>query len=102
MNRTTRSSPRRPGQLVVRVRERFSADAQEATGEFANGPVASCGSASLRHPDNKLSWPLENERAVSKLAVDFRATGSVMDANTNRDRENQLAPRPAVAGYLLS
>ena len=46
-----------PGQLVVRVRERASADAQEVTGEFACLPVTSCGFAALRHPDNKLSGP---------------------------------------------
>jgi protein SCO1/2 len=45
-----------PGQLVVRVRERAS-DAQEATHNPT--PFASCGSASLRHPDNKLSGPTE-------------------------------------------
>ena len=44
-----------PGQLVVRVRERDSADAQEATHNLTH--FASCGFASLRHPDNKLSGP---------------------------------------------
>jgi len=52
-----------PGQLVVRVRERSSADAQEATERARNIPVASCGSASRRHPDNKLSGPPRFARA---------------------------------------
>jgi hypothetical protein len=56
MNFTTHNSlDGWPGQLVVRVRERASADAQEATRNPM--PFASCGSASLRHPDNKLSGP---------------------------------------------
>jgi hypothetical protein len=39
------------------VRERASADAQEVTGKLRESMVTSCGSASLRHPDNKLSGP---------------------------------------------
>jgi ATP-dependent Clp protease adaptor protein ClpS len=44
---------------------------------------------------------LIRRRPIIEVAVDRRATGSLIFATAKRDGEHHLAPRPAVAGYRL-
>ena len=73
---------------------------------FANlkrgsGRFRRCGRGiGLAH--DEIGLALRRRAGNAAVAVDRRATGSVMIADPKRDCEYQLAPRPAVAGYRAS